>query len=93
VGGGTAGLVVASRLSEDPGVSVAVIEAGPSVLNDPVVTSTTGYGSALGSDIDWAYQSVPQTHAGGKAQTLRAGKALGGTSTIIGESFQHSPRL
>lgn len=38
-----------------------------------------------GTDIDWAYESVNQTYGGGKTQTLRAGKALGGTSAINGK--------
>jgi choline dehydrogenase-like flavoprotein len=84
VGGGTSGLVIANRLSEDPTVSVAVIEAGGQVFNNTNVTSATGYGKAFGTDIDWAYESEPQIYAGNKTQTLRAGKALGGTSTING---------
>lgn len=85
VGGGTSGLVVANRLSEDPNVSVLIIEAGGSVLNNSAVTSVTGYGVAFGTEIDWAFQTVNQTYGGGAVQTMRAGKALGGTSTINGE--------
>ena len=84
VGGGTSGLVVANRLSEDPTVSVAIIEAGGSVFDNENVTSITGYGNAFGTAIDWAYQSEAQVYAGNKTQTLRAAKALGGTSTING---------
>ena len=84
VGGGTSGLVIANRLSEDPSVSVAIIEAGGSVFDNVNVTSAGGYGKAFGTDIDWAYKSSPQAHATNKTQTLRAGKALGGTSTING---------
>ncbi|KAF2167199.1 GMC oxidoreductase [Zasmidium cellare ATCC 36951] len=84
VGGGTSGLVLANRLSEDPNLTVAVVEAGDSVFGNPNVTSSTGYGLAFGTDIDYAFQSTPQEHAGNKSQILRAGKALGGTSTING---------
>ncbi|KAJ5594365.1 uncharacterized protein N7459_000573 [Penicillium hispanicum] len=84
VGGGTSGLVVANRLSELSDVSVAVIEAGDSVLHNVNVTNVDGYGQAFGSDIDWAYQTENQTYAGGSKQTMRAGKAIGGTSTING---------
>jgi choline dehydrogenase-like flavoprotein len=84
VGGGTSGLVIANRLSEDPSVSVAIIEAGDSVFDNANVTSAGGYGKAFGTGIDWAYQSGPQIHATNETQTLRAGKALGGTSTING---------
>ncbi|KAJ5654166.1 hypothetical protein N7490_001169 [Penicillium lividum] len=84
VGGGTSGLVVANRLSELNNVTVLVIEAGGSVLNNPNVTDTGGYGKAFGTAIDWAYETVEQKWGGGKTQTVRAGKALGGTSTING---------
>ncbi|KAK8209253.1 putative glucose oxidase [Phyllosticta capitalensis] len=87
VGGGTSGLVVANRLSELKNISVAVIEAGGSVYNNVNVTNPNGYGLAFGSEIDWAYETVDQTYAGGKPQTLRAGKALGGTSTINGLAY------
>lgn len=85
VGGGTSGLVVANRLTEDPKISVLVIEAGGSVLDNANVTNVNGYGLAFGTAIDWQYQSVNQTYAGERAQTLRAAKALGGTSTINGK--------
>lgn len=44
-----------------------------------------------GTDIDWAFESVNQTYGGGKTQTLRAGKALGGTSTINGKDRTAPP--
>jgi hypothetical protein len=66
-------------------VSVAIIEAGDSVFNNVNVTSAGSHGKAFGTDIDWAYQSSPQAHAANDTQTLRAGKALGGTSTIDGK--------
>jgi len=92
VGGGTSGLVIANRLSEDPAVSVAIIEAGGSVFDNVNVTSAGGYGKAFGTGIDWAYQSGPQAYATNETQTLRAGKALGGTSTINGE-YRYLSRL
>jgi choline dehydrogenase-like flavoprotein len=87
VGGGVSGLVVANRLSEDPSVSVLVIEAGPSVLDNVNVTDVNAYSRAFGTEIDWQFISEPQLF-GGKAQFLRAGRALGGGSTINGESSQ-----
>lgn len=85
VGGGTCGLVVANRLSEDPSVSVLVIEEGDSVYDNPNVTDINGYGLAFGTDLDYAFTTVPQTYANNASATLRAGKALGGTSTINGK--------
>ncbi|SPO01615.1 related to alcohol oxidase [Cephalotrichum gorgonifer] len=87
VGGGTSGLVVAKRLSEDPCVSVLVIEAGDSVENNVNVTSPLAYGYAFGTAIDYQYQTVNQTYAGGATKTIRAGKALGGTTTINGMAY------
>jgi choline dehydrogenase-like flavoprotein len=84
VGGGTSGLVVANRLSEDFNVSVAVIEAGDVELYNTNITDTSKYMSAFGTAVDWQYESVPQTYAGDAPQVLRAGKALGGTSDING---------
>lgn len=87
VGGGTSGLVVAKRLSEDPKVSVLVLEAGGSLENNANVTNPLGYGLAFDTEIDYAYKTTEQKFAGGKPQTLRAGKGLGGTSTINGRSY------
>lgn len=61
VGGGTAGLVVASRLSEDLHATVLVIEAGKDHRDDPLV-STPGFLALLcGNDsYDWLFTSTPQ---------------------------------
>lgn len=91
VGGGTSGLVVANRLSELNNVTVAIIEAGGSVFNNSDVTDVLGYSLAFGSDVDWAYQTENQTYAGGRKQTIRAGKTLGGTSIINGKPCSVSP--
>ena len=61
VGGGTAGLVLAARLSEDANIRVGVIEAGRSRLADPNVDQPTGVGMMLNNpDYDWNDRSVPQ---------------------------------
>lgn len=87
VGGGTSGLTLANRLSELRHVTVAVIEAGESALNNFNVSNVMGYSTAFGTQVDWAYQTENQTYAGGLQQTIRAGKALGGTSTINGKNI------
>ncbi|PQE31452.1 GMC oxidoreductase protein [Rutstroemia sp. NJR-2017a WRK4] len=86
VGAGTSGLVIANRLSE-LNVTVAVIEAGDSQLNNVNVSNPMGYGLAFGTEIDWAYQTTGQAYAGNTTQTMRAGKAIGGTSTINGMAY------
>ncbi|KAI1361571.1 hypothetical protein F5Y08DRAFT_330730 [Xylaria arbuscula] len=87
VGGGTAGLVVASRLSEDPRVSVAVIEAGNFEKDNPLVTTTAELGVGRGSSIDWQYLSVPQIYANNQSLLWSAGKGLGGSSLINGMTY------
>ncbi|KAL1635596.1 hypothetical protein SLS56_001649 [Neofusicoccum ribis] len=90
VGGGTAGLVVANRLSEDPSVTVAVIEAGYSVFNNSNVQNTTSFGLSTGTEIDWQYKTVPQKYALNATEDYTAGKALGGTSTLNGMTYIRS---
>lgn len=60
VGGGTAGLVVAARLTEDPSVSVLVLEAGQNALQDPRVAVPAMWGALLGTDLDWDFITLPQ---------------------------------
>lgn len=61
VGGGTAGLVVASRLSEDCNVRVLVIEAGADRTADPLVLTPGLVAGVYGKDeYDWNFTSVPQ---------------------------------
>jgi choline dehydrogenase-like flavoprotein len=87
IGGGTAGLVLANRLSTNPNTTVAVIEAGSSACNNSNVTSVTEWTTNLGSEIDYAYPSAPQKYTSNCTLTYDAGKALGGTSTINGMTY------
>ncbi len=85
VGAGTSGLVVANRLSENPSVTVAVIEPGTDQRDNANVTRDGCLWQCVWHLIDWGYSTVKQTNAGGSTLPLHAGKAWGGTSTINGE--------
>ena len=87
IGGGTAGLVLANRLSANPNLTVAVIEAGDSVYNNSNVSSVLAFGTALGTEIDYTYQSAPQKYSLNRTLTYDGGKALGGSSTINGMTY------
>ncbi|GAB1316822.1 Glucose oxidase [Madurella fahalii] len=87
VGAGTTGLVVANRLSEDPSVTVAVIEPGTDQRDNINVTATDRFSQAFNTPIDWAYETVMQPGAGNRSLPLHQGKAWGGTSTINGMTY------
>ncbi|PIG85748.1 aryl-alcohol dehydrogenase [Aspergillus arachidicola] len=87
IGGGTAGLVIASRLSEDPSISVLVLEAGADMTADPRVNIPIFYAALLGSDADWKFQSSPQLGLNGRVLGLNQGKALGGSSSLNAHVF------
>ncbi|KAK2600091.1 hypothetical protein QQS21_005177 [Conoideocrella luteorostrata] len=87
VGGGTAGLTVASRLSEDVSKSVLVLEAGSDLTEDPRVNIPIFYAALLGSEADWKFRSQPQPGLNGRVLGLNQGKALGGSSALNAQVF------
>ncbi|TIA13240.1 alcohol oxidase [Aureobasidium pullulans] len=83
VGGGTAGLAVASRLSQYlPNNTVLVIEAGPDGRNVPGIYIPGMKGSTLGGIYDYNFTTVAQPHAGGRSWAQNRGKVLGGSSAL-----------
>lgn len=58
VGGGTAGLVVAARLSEDPGLQVAVLESGEDDSSNPNLQTPGLYNSLRNGPLDWGFKST-----------------------------------
>ena len=60
VGGGTAGLVVATSLSENPHWRILVLEAGTDHSDDLRVKAPALYTTLLGTEADWGFQTVPQ---------------------------------
>ena len=81
VGAGSAGSVVANRLSEHPDAQVLVLEAGGTEIG-PNVENPSVWFTLLGSDIDWGYRSVPQPGLNGRATYEPRGKIIGGTSQL-----------
>ena len=82
VGGGTAGLVLASRLTENLRITVGVLEAGPAVLDSPAIRVPGRYGETLGTDLDWQFETVPQPRLADRKLPWPRGKLLGGTSAL-----------
>lgn len=60
IGGGTSGLVVANRLTENPDVQVLVLEAGLDHAEDPRVNVPAFWTGLMGTEVDWQYHTVPQ---------------------------------
>ena len=79
-GGGTAGCVVAARLSEDPNVRVCLIEAGPSDVDDEAILRLEDWMYLLDSGYDWDYPVEPQKKGNSFLRHARA-KVLGGCSS------------
>jgi choline dehydrogenase len=80
VGAGSAGCVLANRLTEDPSVQVLLLEAGPEDTLDAIRVPAI-FSSLFGSEVDWDYRLEPQPHYQGSTLYPR-GKTLGGSSAI-----------
>jgi choline dehydrogenase len=81
VGAGSAGCVLAARLSEDPEVSVLLLESGPPDVNQNVHVPL-GYLQLARTEVDWDYASAPEPNCNGRRVSLPRGRVLGGSSSI-----------
>ena len=81
VGAGSAGCVLANRLSEDPDVSVLLLEAGPPDVNQNIHVPL-GYLRLARTEVDWDYSTAPEPHCDGRRIPLPRGRVFGGSSSI-----------
>ena len=81
VGAGSAGCVLANRLSADPACQVLLLEAG-GPANLPEVSVPARYSALQNTHLDWAYRTTPQAELYGRRLNWPRGRALGGSSAI-----------
>lgn len=86
VGAGPAGCVMASRLSEDPAVRVALLEAGGRDLH-PLFHMPAGFAKMTKGIASWGWSTVPQKHLGGRVLRFTQAKVLGGGSSINAQIY------
>ena len=93
VGAGSAGSVLTNRLSEDPAVTVLVLEAGPSDWH-PYIHVPAGFIKTFYSRrVNWLYQMEPSAWTGGRRILAPRGKTLGGSSSINGHVYNRGQRM
>jgi choline dehydrogenase len=93
VGAGSAGCVLANRLSEDQNVTICVLEAGPRDTN-PFIHIPAGFIKTFyNPNVNWCYSQEPGPWTGGRRIFAPRGKTLGGSSAINGLIFNRGQRL
>jgi choline dehydrogenase len=92
VGAGSAGCVLANRLSADPGVSVALLEAGGN--DDKLeIRMPAGFKTLFKTDYDWNYTTVKQVELVGRELYWPRGRVIGGSSSINAQMWVRGCRL
>ena len=81
IGGGTAGPILAARLTENPANSVLLVEAGKENTNE-AIGYVNGAGQMWAPDTNWGYNSTPQSGLNGRAVMQPRGKVMGGSASI-----------
>ena len=86
VGGGSAGCVLANRLSEDPSIKVLLLEAGGADSN-PLFRMPAGFAKMTKGVASWGWSTVPQKHLNGRVIWFTQAKVLGGGSSINAQLY------
>jgi len=92
VGGGTAGCVLAHRLSADPTVNVVLLEAG-AWPEDPRIDTPAAWPFLQGGSNDWGYSTAPQAALNGRTLPCPRGKGFGGSSLLNAMGHQRGHAL
>ena len=87
VGGGSAGCVLAHRLSHNPDINVVVLEAGGWV-DDPAIDNSLNWPTLQGGSYDWAYETVGLDGLDGRVLPYPRGRGFGGSSLINATGHQ-----
>ena len=86
VGGGSAGCVLANRLSADPSINVLLLEAGGSDWN-PLFRMPAGFAKMTRGVASWGWSTVPQKHLNGRVIWYTQAKVIGGGSSINAQLY------
>jgi choline dehydrogenase-like flavoprotein len=86
VGGGSAGCVMATRLSEMPDARVLLLEAGPQDSN-PYIHVPVGFAKMTSGNLLWGYETAPLRHANNRTAVYPQARVLGGGSSINAEIY------
>jgi choline dehydrogenase len=86
VGAGSAGCVLANRLSADANVRVLLIEAGPADKRREI-SIPAGWASLFKTEVDWNYETAPEQQLDGRAIYWPRGKTLGGSSSLNAQIY------
>jgi len=93
VGAGSAGCILANRLSADGANSVCLLEAGPPDWN-PYIHIPAGFIKTLTNPkVNWLYEAEPSHWTGGRTIGVPRGKTLGGSSSINGHIYNRGQRM
>ncbi|MDO9413764.1 MAG: GMC family oxidoreductase N-terminal domain-containing protein [Pseudolabrys sp.] len=92
VGAGSAGCVLAHRLSEDPSIKVCVLEAGPADWHPYIHLPAGSIKTFYNRNVNWCYSQEPGDYTNGRRIFSPRGKTLGGSSSINGHIYNRGQR-